>query len=134
MKKLLKFFLLCFCTFSLSSCGTILCSYQGKPPALTITSNVPNANVYINGKYVGKTPYSYFGESDFCEVKKIEVRKEGYKSKSENPRKLSGWAYVNFVPYPMVNWIWGYFVDRKQAKCWKYKKEVFNFDLEEKRR
>lgn len=74
--------------------------------------------------------YSHFGET--VNVKKITVKKDGYKSQSQKPRKLKGWAYVNFVPWPMWNWIWGYFLDRSKSKCWKYKSDVFHFELEEK--
>lgn len=116
-------------SFLLSSCGTLFCS-QKEVPALTITSSVPNSDVYLNGKYVGQTPYSHFG--DKVDVKKITVKKDGYKSQSVKPRKLKGWAYVNFVPYPLYNWIWGYFLDRSKSKCWKYKNDVFHFELEEK--
>lgn len=112
-----------------SSCGTLFCT-KGEVPALTITSSVPNAEVYLNGRYVGQTPYSHFGET--VNVKKITVKKDGYKSQSQKPRKLKGWAYVNFVPWPMWNWIWGYFLDRSKSKCWKYKSDVFHFELEEK--
>ena len=124
----------CIAIFSLSilcsSCGTLFCS-KGEVPALTITSSVPDAEVYLNGKYVGKTPYSHFGET--VNVKKITVKKDGYKSQSQKPRKLKGWAYANFVPWPMWNWIWGYFLDRSKSKCWKYKSDVFHFELEEKK-
>ena len=34
-----------------SSCGTLFCT-KGEVPALTITSSVPNAEVYLNGRYV----------------------------------------------------------------------------------
>lgn len=137
MKNILFLLISCFCASTLSSCGSIMTCLKEREraPALTITSNVPDADVYINGKYVGKTPYSHFGESNFCDVKKIKVCKDGYKSESKNPRKLNGWAYVNFVPYPLWNWIWGYFYDtRKKSKCWEYKNTVFNFNLEEDKR
>ena len=108
-----------------SSCGTIFC-VEKEVPALTITSSVPNAEVYLNGRYVGQTPYSHFGEK--VNVKKIAVKKDGYESQSIKPRKLTGWAYINFLP--TCTWIWGYFVDRSQSKCWKYKSDVFHFELE----
>ena len=113
--------------FLLSSCCTLFC-IEKEVPALTIESSVPSADVYINGSYYGKTPVSYF--SDKVDVKKITVKKEGYKTQSIDPRKLNGWAYMNFLPYPLYNWIWGYFLDRSQSKCWKYEKDVFYFKLE----
>ena len=77
---------------------------------------------------MGTTPYNHFG--DKCDVKKITVRKEGFKDQSINPRKLSKWAYANFIPYPLANWIWGYFLDRSKSKCWTYKSDTFDFQLE----
>ena len=115
------------CSLKLSSCCTLFCA-KSEVPAITVTSNPSNADVYLNGKYVGKTPYSHFG--DKVDVKKITVKKDGYETQKLKPRKLNGWAYVNFFPYPVYNWIWGYFLDRSQSKCWKYKNDVFNFNLE----
>lgn len=115
------------CSLTLSSCCTLFCA-KSEVPAITVTSNPSNADVYLNGKYVGKTPYSHFG--DKVDVKKITVKKDGYETQKLKPRKLNGWAYVNFFPYPVYNWIWGYFLDRTQSKCWKYKNDVFNFNLE----
>ena len=113
-------------TMLLSSCGTIFLT-QNEVPALTIESNVPNAEVYLNGKYVGITPYSHFGEK--CDVKKITVKKKGYKEKSVNPRKLNSCAYLNFL-LPTPAFIWGYFVDKSKPKCWYYKSDTFYFQLE----
>ena len=59
-----KFFIILLSiSFSLiiNSCGTVFCT-QNEVPALTITSNVPDAEVYLNGKYVGTTPYNHFGD------------------------------------------------------------------------
>ena len=117
----------CVVVLLFSSCGTLFC-VQKETPALTITSSVPDSEVYLNGVYVGRTPYSHFG--DKVDVKKITVKKAGYKAQTQYPRKLSGWAYVNFIPYPFFNWIWGYFLDRSRSKCWKYKNDVFHFQLE----
>lgn len=100
---------------------------QKETPALTITSSVPNSEVYLNGVYVGQTPYSHFG--DKVDVKKITVMKPGYKTQTQKARKLSGWAYVNFVPYPLYNWIWGYFLNRSQSKCGDIKMMFSIFNL-----
>lgn len=129
MQKILTLIIALVITILFSSCGTVFCSQQ-PVPALTITSNVPDADVYLNGKYVGTTPYSHFGEK--CDVKKITVKKSGYKDKTIKPRKLTKWAYANFIPYPMFNWIWGYFLDRSKSECWYYKRDTFYFVLEHK--
>lgn len=121
-----KLILVCICLLSLTSCATIMCT-QAEVPALTINSTPSGAEVYLNGRFVGNTPYSHFGTE--ADVKKITVKKAGYESQSLKPRKLNGWAYVNFLPWPMYNFIWGYFVDRAQAKCWSYTQDVFYFNL-----
>ena len=59
--------LLLMCSFALSSCCTLFCA-KTEAPALTITSTPSNADVYLNKKYVGKTPYNHFG--DEVDVKK----------------------------------------------------------------
>ena len=116
----------------MSSCGTCFCTaHESDYPALTITSNVSDAEVYLNGDYVGITPYSHFGNE--CDVKRIKVCKAGYKSKTIRPRELKSTVYWNFVPYPLWNWIWGYFLDRSMSKCWRYKDDHFNFELTEKK-
>ncbi|MBO7288183.1 MAG: PEGA domain-containing protein [Bacteroidales bacterium] len=122
----IKCVVLLLCSFTFSSCCTLFCA-KTEAPALTITSTPSNADVYLNKKYVGKTPYNHFG--DEVDVKKITVKKTGYESQKIKPRKLNGWAYVNFFPYPVYNFIWGYFLDRSQSKCWKYKNDVFHFNL-----
>lgn len=129
MKKvrLIKFGILFLFSIMCSSCGTLFCT-RSEAPALTITSSEPNAEVYLNGKYVGNTPYSHFG--DRVDVKKITVKKNGYKSQTQKPRKLKTWPYINFIPWPMWNWIWGYFLDRSKDKCWEYKNDQFYFELE----
>ena len=127
LKQIKHLGLILISLFLFSSCGTLFC-VKKEVPALTITSSVPNSEVYINGKYVGQTPYSHFG--DKVNVKTITVKKEGYKQQKQKARILTGWAYVNFIPYPLYNWIWGYFLDRSQSKCWRYKKDVFHFQLE----
>ena len=96
-KKIKTFIAILSLSILFTSCGTIFCT-KGDVPALTITSSVPDAEVYLNGKYAGQTPYSHFGET--VNIKKITVKKNGYKSQSQKPRKLKGWAY------PMWNWIW----------------------------
>lgn len=127
MRTFKLFFFTVATLLSFTSCATIFCDTE-TVPALTINSNVPNARVFLNGKYAGTTPYCHFGNT--CNVKKITVKADGYKTKSIRPRKLDGLAYLNFVPSPF--WIWGYFVDRHQSECWKYKHDTFDFYLERK--
>ena len=111
--------------FLFSSCATLF-SPSREVPALTITSSVPDAEVYLNGKYVGKTPYSHFG--DKVNVKKIMVKKDGYKPAKQKARKLDKNVYLNFLP--SITFIWGFFVDLYCESLYYYPKDVFHFILE----
>lgn len=111
--------------FTCNSCATLF-SRSSEVPALTITSSVPNADVYINGKYVGTTPYSHF--SDRYDVKKITVKKYGYKSQTQKPRKISNWTYCNWIP--LYTFLWGFIVDLNTNHCYHYKSDTFHFELE----
>ncbi len=45
-----------------------------------ITSNVPDAEVYIKRKYVGTTPYSYSSNKVSGSETKLRLKKEGYET------------------------------------------------------
>lgn len=115
--------------FSLSSCCTTS-HWLGMNSAdnhLFIESKTPGANVYLNGKHVGSTPYQYNGTK--ANIKKITVT-NGYNSQTqETERKNKGSIYWNFVPYPMYNWIWGYFLDRGNGTGRKYTEHYYYFDI-----
>lgn len=124
MKKILTLLgLSCF----LTSCCTLYPVPEAPP--LTIESSVPRAEVYIKGKFVGHTPYTHWGER--ANVKKIKVKAHGYKSKTiKTKRKNRAGIYWNFLPYPGVNWIWGYFLDRSIGTGVRYTQDYYYFDLE----
>lgn len=96
---------------------------------LTIESSVPDAKVYIKGKYVGQTPYSHFGTR--ANIKKIKVTKDGYKDLTlKTKRRTKPSIYLNFIP--VYTFIWGYFVDRYNGNGRKYEKDEYYFYLKEK--
>src|SRR5579863_741306 len=68
--------LIVFC-MSLSACGTIF----GTHDRISFTSEPPEAKIYINGRYLGKTPTSVQVTRSFMSggPPQITVEKEGYK-------------------------------------------------------
>lgn len=123
--------LLIVATWTLNSCCTLsrVCGMAEDAVPLAIESSVPNANVYIKGKYVGQTPCSYFGTR--ANVKKIKVTKDGYKDLTlKTKRKNKGSIYWNFVP--MYTFIWGYVVDIANGNGKKYIQDSYYFNLIEK--
>lgn len=128
LKRIVSKTLIASCLFLFTSCVTLF-SPSREVPALTITSSVPNADVYLNGRYVGQTPYSHFG--DKVDVKKIMVKKEGYKPAKQKARKLDKNIYWNF--FPSCTFIWGYFVDLLNDDRYYYPNDSFHFVLEKEK-
>lgn len=115
--------------FSLSSCCTTS-HWLGMNTAdnhLFIDSKTPGSDVYLNGKLVGKTPYRYNGTK--ANIKKITVTNGSYSETQKTGRKNKGSIYWNFVPYPMYNWIWGYFLDRGNGTGRKYENNTYYFNF-----
>lgn len=130
-KKVLLNLAISLIVLQLSSCCTLgdFMGLSNKDNSLSIESSVPDAEVYINGAYVGKTPYQHKGAK--ANVKKITVKKYGYKDQTiKVKRKNKGSIYWNFVP----GWtfIYGYFVDKGTGCGTKYKENYYHFNMEPK--
>ncbi|MGZ3790560.1 MAG: PEGA domain-containing protein [Bacteriovorax sp.] len=65
---------------TLASCSSII---KGKSQLVSIDSNVKGADVIINGKTIGQTPFTGPIERDSSST--ITVKKEGYTSKTITP-------------------------------------------------
>lgn len=118
---------------SLGSCCTISHSLGMNKAAdpVTVTSNVDGADVYINGKFVGTTPYTHWETK--ANVRNIVVKANGYHTqKQKTQRSTKAGAYWNFLPYPLFNWIWGFFLDRSNGTGRKYKQDSYHFQLQRK--
>ncbi|MEI7841748.1 MAG: PEGA domain-containing protein [Gallionellaceae bacterium] len=61
---------------SATGCSTIV---NGKKQVVTINSNVTEADVTVNGKPVGKTPFT--GEIERASKALVQVSKEGFETK-----------------------------------------------------
>lgn len=134
---------LLFCLFLLSSCCTVGFSgwdFIEKETAtpLVVDANVDGASVYMNGKYVGKTPYTHWGEK--AKIRKITVKKEGYIASSQRTkRRLNPYIFLNLSPamcYYVIpycinpGWIWGGFLDLATGAGYSnYKKDFYYFEL-----
>lgn len=128
-KKLLLAFSAIVAMFSLSSCCTTshLLGLDSSDNHLFIDSKTPGLNVYLNDKFVGNTPYRYDGTK--ANIKKITVTNGNYSETQKTERKNKGSIYWNFVPFPMYNWIWGYFVDRLNGTGRKYDINTYHFNF-----
>lgn len=116
-------------TLFLSSCCTTsdMLGMNSADNHLFIDSKTPGSKVYLNGKLVGQTPYSYYGTK--ANIKKITVTNNYATETQKTERKNKGSIYWNFVPWPLYNWIWGYFLDYGNGTGRKYKSNTFYFNI-----
>ena len=129
MRKLLRLFSASFVCLLMTSCYTVFPGPEAKP--LTIESSVVGAQVFIKGELVGHTPYTHWGKR--ANVKKITVKEPGYKDMTlKTKRKNKSGIYWNFFPYPLYNWIWGYFLDRSNGTGVRYTQDYYYFNLQKK--
>ena len=121
--------------FLFSSCGVIAFLQEKFPPCLAfeVRSSVPNSEVYINGIYVGQTPYSHYGRR--VNVRTIKVKKVGYKTQRQRAREFSPTAFFDYYTSPLFNAVAklaDYPTERHcRSMCWVYKKNIFYFRLKE---
>lgn len=129
--KVLSALAICSAILLFSSCCTLgdCMGLSNKDNSLSIESSVPDAEVYINGSYVGRTPYQHKGTS--ANVKRITVKKDGFKEQTMKvKRKAKGSIYWNF--YPSFTFIYGYFVDRANGCGMEYTEHYYHFNMEPK--
>ena len=73
-----------------------------------IQSNPSGADVYINGEYMGKTPYSYSDEKIVFSTNYVRLSKDGYEdlhtSFSRSEEADIGAIVAGFIVY--VPWLW----------------------------
>lgn len=129
--------------FLLSSCCTVrfngwkILEKETAVP-LAVDANVDGALVYMNGKYMGKTPYTHWGEK--AKIRKITVKKDGYVTLSQRTkRRLDPNIFCNLspvmcyyiLPYCLnPGWIWGGLLDLATGAGYSnYKKDFYYFEL-----
>ena len=75
-----------------------------EPATLSVRSNVSDASVYLDGKYVGQTPID--NKETLSGVHTIKVKKSGYYSESKTLRLSAGDNYERFVLTKDAPWAW----------------------------
>lgn len=63
-----------------------------KKSVISFASNVTGAEIYVNGRFVGKTPFDWRDPSVSGSIS-IEMRKDGYETKSKSTRYSGGEDY-----------------------------------------
>ena len=105
----------------LSSCSSIV---KGKTQVVSIDSNVKNADIIVNGKTIGQTPYTGPMERDSSTT--ITIKKDGYTSKTITPN-------TEIEPIFWGNIICGGFIgsstDASTGSMYKYAPSTFQIDL-----
>lgn len=82
-----------------------------EPATLSVRSNVSDASVYLDGKYIGETPID--NKETLSGVHTIKVKKSGYYSESKTLRLSAGDNYERFVLTKDAPWAW----DWDRYKC-----------------
>lgn len=75
-----------------------------EPATLSVRSNVSDASVYLDGKYIGETPID--NKETLSGVHTIKVKKSGYYSESKTLRLSAGDNYERFVLTKDAPWAW----------------------------
>lgn len=130
MKRLSLCLVVSVISLLMTSCYTLFPGPDATP--LTVESSVQGSQVYIKGELVGHTPYTHWGKR--ANVKKITVKEPGYKDMTlKTKRKNKSGIYWNFFPYPLYNWIWGYFLDRNNGTGVRYTQDYYYFNLQKEK-
>lgn len=135
-KKIIQLLTCVLVCISLSSCATVnrwFDSTQKNKRMYTvkITSKTPGLMVFTTEKgverYVGTTPcYIY---SDRAKIKYVTVKRgDIYQTVplKTRPRPSSYW---NFAPWPMYNWIWGFFLDQATGRGKEYSQKEYYIEM-----
>lgn len=117
MKNLIKILLFSVLT---TSCATV---FTGTTQRMTINSEPQNAKLYLNGNFVGTTPYtgSFKKSKDY----NITVKKEGYvPGTAVASRSLNAVAILNLTS--PISWI----IDIATGALWQFDQDGFTIPLE----
>jgi hypothetical protein len=94
MKKAISITLVTALFFLTSSCATL---FKGTSSSVDFNSDPQGAKIYVNGNYMGDTPIMLKLESK--RTYNIELRKEGYKTKTVNITNHvgAGWIVLDIL-------------------------------------
>lgn len=112
--KLLPAALVLVALFSLSNCATIISGSQQKIP---VVSNVPGAEVWVNGDYKDTTPCIVKVQRSYKVDQKLEIKKQGYKTETLIlNRKFNEISTLNFLFW------WNWVIDGATRSVIKYER------------
>lgn len=98
MKKIKLFstgLLLASTTIFLSSCATLI---SGTKDRIVINSTPPDADVYIDGKQMGKSGQDIMLKRKYANTRAVNLRKEGYEDLNfEIDQKIVGAYWLGFL-------------------------------------
>lgn len=100
MKRIVLLFIGLACLLALSSCATLFTKGVATIP---VTSNVSDAEVYVNGAFMGVTPLEL--ELKTKDSYKIDVSKDGYNTQTFQVTKHLkwGWQVLDLATYGIGN-------------------------------
>ncbi|MDV4043684.1 hypothetical protein CMT37_12755 [Elizabethkingia anophelis] len=124
MKQISTLLCLSILTFSVTSCATV---FTGTTDSITVTSKPDRAIVYDRGLEKCTTPCTFkMGRS--LSDKTIEIRKEGYETKTIGlDRKFNAVSIINL--FGLIGWG----VDAATGSLMKYDTKGYNVELVEKK-
>jgi hypothetical protein len=120
-------------TIFLSSCATLL---SGTKDRIVINSTPPDADVYIDGKLMGKSGQDIMLKRKFANTRQVNLRKEGYEDLSFGiDQKITGayWLNVPLCLAFLVPGVVGFIVDISTGAALKPKQTEFNRTLTPKK-
>lgn len=122
MKTKITLFTLCLFALALGGCATIL---KGKSQLVTISSNVQGATIEVNGREVGKTPFT--GEIERGSDTVITVRAANWQPKTV---ALDTEVEPIFFGNVIIGGVLGSTTDYSTGSMYKYSPTNINVDLE----
>lgn len=122
MKKTVSLLVLVTFVFMLSNCATI---FKGEYRDVRINSEPDDTQVYINGKFMGRTPLKLELRPD--EPLTIEFRREGYKTEV---RHITNKIGVGWIVLDVVSGLIPVLVDALTGAWYEFDQRYVNVILE----
>lgn len=120
MKKLVLIFTVLLVMLALTSCATVL---KGSTQDVTIDSSPSGADVYVDGKAMGKTPAIIPLEKN--EYSSIKVEKDGYEPQMQS-------LETKYDMITLLNAFWDYSTtDLLTGNAFEYAPDAYFFELKE---
>ncbi len=85
--------ILCVSLAALTGCATIM---AGGPDVIPVATNPPNANVFVDGAFVGRTPLTISLDRHGPPGKAIQISLDGYQPISIiRGKRINNWVWAN---------------------------------------